>query len=467
MPTIQKRNNTYLITASCGYDIRGKQIRRSMTYKPDPGMTQRQIEKEVQRQAVLFQEECDKGNVLRGNIKLADFMELYFENHAVPTLKKKTVLGYRAHVPIINQALGHLRLDRIQPHHLNEFYKQLSTVGSHYRVVYTPLIDFKQLIKDNGLTVAQTARECSVKENTMRGAVKGDNVQEETAAALCKRFSLDMKKAFKKTNRNKPLSTETIRHYHRFLSTVFSTAIKWEMISSNPCERASLPKNQKTKPKYLDEQQAAQLLELLEQEDMQHKTMIKMFMYLGLRREELCGLEWKDIDFDTSVIRIERASIYIPKEGILTESTKNTSSERFIKAPSAAIQMLQDYRQWQNEYKSSIGDRWEEHDKLFTKYDGKPIHPDTITGWFSRFIKSNNLPNITIHSLRHTNATLLINSGIPITTISARLGHANPSTTTKIYTHAIQAADAAAADALDNIFTGKSNQQNQPNKSTA
>ena len=92
---------------------------------------------------------------------------------------------------------------------------------------------------------------------------------------------------------------------------------------------------------------------------------------------------------------------------------------------------------------------------MFTTYEGNPIHPDTITGWFHDFIEKNNLPKVTIHSLRHTNATMLINSQVPVTTVAARLGHANPSTTTKIYAHAIKSADAAAAEALDDIFSRK------------
>lgn len=72
-----------------------------------------------------------------------------------------------------------------------------------------------------------------------------------------------------------------------------------------------------------DEEQAGRLLELIEGEDMQFKTMIKMFMFTGMRREELCGLEWKDIDFKTSVIRIERASLYIPHEGIITDTSSS------------------------------------------------------------------------------------------------------------------------------------------------
>ncbi len=199
-------------------------------------------------------------------------------------------------------------------------------------------------------------------------------------------------------------------------------------------------------------------------------TTIKMFMFTGMRREELCGLEWKDIDFKTSVIRIERASLYIPHEGIITDTTKNVSSTRYIKSPVIAIQLLKEYKSWQAQRRLSMGDRWIDCDRLFTKPDGTPIHPDTLSSsavlgrrirlvrldlappfvlspprrgasgdpfcGFRDFIQANDLPDISIHSLRHTNATLMINSGIPLTTIAARLGHADPTTTSKIYTHA-------------------------------
>ena len=467
MATIEKRNGAYRITVSCGVDVTGKQIRRRMTWKPDSGMTAKQIEKELQRQKVLFEEQCAKGLATGGNIKLADFIELFFKNYAVPMLKKKTITSYRGFTPVVNQALGHLRIDKIKPHHLNEFYHQLSTIGSKREDVYRPLCDLRQLLNEKKLKIAPTARACGVKENTLRNALDNKPVYKPTAQALCVYLQLDLHKTFQREQRSKPLSAETIRHYNAFLSTVFSTAIKWEMLDANPCSRATLPHKEKKKPRYLDEEQAAQLLELLEQEDMQHKTMIKTLMFLGLRREELCGLEWKDINFENNVIEIERASVYIPKEGVLTDTTKNTSSQRFIKAPTAAMQMLRDYRLWQNERKQRIGDRWEEHDRLFTRDDGKPIHPDTITGWFRRFVQRNQLPDISIHSLRHTNATLMIHSGVPLPTISARLGHADTSTTAKIYVHAIKSADAAAAETLDNIFDSRKQSPPAQRKNTA
>lgn len=395
---------------------------------------------------------AQKGQTLDGNIKLADFIEMYFENYAEKNLKKKTLVGYRGLVPIVNQALGHFRIDKIQPHHLNAFYNNLSEVGARRRVIYKPLIDFKSLLKENKLTMTKAAELSGVSFASIKSVVNDKCVSEQTAKGICRTLNLKLEKSFETVGKDIPLSPETIRHYHRFISSVLGIAVKWQMIILNPCERVTLPKKTKTPPKYLDEEQAALLLELIEKEDIQHKTMIKMFMYTGLRREELCGLEWKDIDFNSGVITVSRASVYIPKEGVISDTTKNDTSQRSIKAPTAAIQMLKDFRVWQCEQRLRIGDKWQNSDRLFTTLEGKPIHPDTITGWFHDFIKRNNLPHITIHSLRHTNATLMINSGVPITTIAARLGHANPSTTTKIYTHAIKSADAAAAETLDNIF---------------
>ena len=98
------------------------------------------------------------------------------------------------------------------------------------------------------------------------------------------------------------------------------------------------------------------------------------------------------------------------------------------------------------------GDRWQESGRIFTSWDGAPIHPDSITNWFTGFIKRNNLPPVTIHGLRHTSATLLIASGTNIRTISARLGHSQTSTTMNIYAHAIKSADAAAAETLGDIL---------------
>ena len=95
MATITKRGNSYRITVSCGYDLNGKQLRRTMTWAPAEGMTKRQTEKELDRQAVLFEEKCRTGQVLDGSIRFADFAEQWFANYAEKQLRPRTVGRYR------------------------------------------------------------------------------------------------------------------------------------------------------------------------------------------------------------------------------------------------------------------------------------------------------------------------------------------------------------------------------------
>ncbi len=245
MPTIRKRNQSYEISVSCGYDINNKQIRRTMTYKPEPNMTAKQIEKEVQRQAVLFEEKCQSGQALDGNIKLADFIEMYFENYAEKNLKKKTLVGYRGLVPIVNQALGHFRIDKIQPHHLNAFYNNLSEVGARRRVTYKPLLDFSLLLKENKLTMVKAAELSGVSVTSIKSVTLYKCVSERTAKGICEALNLSFEKSFETVGKDEPLSPETVRHYHRFISSVLGVAVKWQMIILNPCERVTLPKRRK------------------------------------------------------------------------------------------------------------------------------------------------------------------------------------------------------------------------------
>lgn len=93
-----------------------------------------------------------------------------------------------------------------------------------------------------------------------------------------------------------------------------------------------------------------------------------------------------------------------------------------------------------------------DNDMLFTKWNGEPMDPDIISSWFPKFLEAHDLPSIHFHSLRHSNASILIAAHVPITTVSGRLGHAQTSTTLNYYASAIQSADAAAADALEGVI---------------
>ena len=125
MATIIKRGDTYKITVSLGNNTTGKQIRKHLTFKPEPNMTEKQIEKEVNRQAVLFEDKCRKGLYLDNNITFAEFTEKWFNDYAEKQLKAKTVRSYRIFSKRTIAAIGHIKLDRLQPHHLVEFYNNL------------------------------------------------------------------------------------------------------------------------------------------------------------------------------------------------------------------------------------------------------------------------------------------------------------------------------------------------------
>ena len=100
----------------------------------------------------------------------------------------------------------------------------------------------------------------------------------------------------------------------------------------------------------------------------------------------------------------------------------------------------------------NAGDQWIDTDRLFTQWNGLPIYPDTITEWFPKFLERSGLPRVTLHSLRHSNATLMIAEGVDIRTVSNRLGHAQTSTTLNIYSHALKSRDQDAAEKLDAVL---------------
>ncbi|MBQ5970072.1 MAG: tyrosine-type recombinase/integrase [Clostridia bacterium] len=448
MATIQKRNDTYQIAVSTGYDLNGKQIRKTMTWKPAPGMTKKQIEKELNRQAVMFEDRAKRGLVLDGSIRFADFAEKWFKEYAEPQLKPKTLAHYRALIPRINQSIGHIPLDKLQPLHLRAFYNELEKEGVRKDQKYKSRFDLKAIRKEKHMKKVELAAATGLSASTLDAAENSHTVSKQTAEKLCAALTLKLPDAFEPVGKT-TLSDKTVRSHHTLISSILEKAVRWNILPDNPAKRAEAPKLQRRVPQYLDEAGARDLMKALDHEGEQQQVMIKLLMFFGMRRGELLGLKWSDIDFDRQTITINRTIQYLPEKGVFESSTKTTSSERTLKAAPYTMQILRQFQAWQSAERLKSGDRWQDQGYLFTRYDGQPLRPDYLTSWFKDFVRRNNLPDIHVHSLRHTSATLLIADGTPLTTVAHRLGHANAGTTTKIYAHAIQSADAAAAEALE------------------
>lgn len=460
MASILERNGSYFIMVSCGYDTSGKQLRKTMSWKPEPGMTIKQIEKAVQEQAVLFERKVLSGKVLDGNITFKEFTERWCRDYAEQNLSPKTLDRYKAMLKRINAAIGHIKLDKLQPHHLIELYSDMGGDRKNNNISYLATQKLLNELKKKGWTREFVAQQTGLAITTVYNVFKNKPVSKNTAQLVAVVLGVRFNEGFMLSKPAEGLTNKTIKHHHRLISSILNQAVFWQVITDNPAARVRPPKVDRTEAKFLDEKQTAKLLEYLDNEPGQNSTMIKMFIYSGLRRGEMCGLEWSDIDFENHLITVRRSSQYVPGKGIFTKETKTETSDRTIKLPPQAFELLKKHKLWQTEERLKMGDRWEDSNRVFTQYDGKPIHPDSITGWFRDFIARTDLPKISIHSLRHTNITLLIAAGVPLRTVSYRAGHAQTSTTANIYSHAIRTADEMAADVLDDILTPASVQRN-------
>lgn len=467
MAQVIKRGDSYTIRVSAGFDSTGKRIKKNLTWSPDPGMTAKQIEKELAQQVAVFEKKVTSGAVIDSKIKFIDFAALWMKDYAEKQLAPKTVFEYGRLLVRTNAAIGHIRLDRLQPQNLMEFYNNLAEDGMKESQSLSPLPDLNKKIHAATKSIEEFARLFGISSRTIHCVCKGTNVSSKSAQAISTALGGSVTDYFKSSGIDQKLSGNTVKHYHRLISSILQMAVKWQVIESNPCSRVMAPKAERKESHYLDEKQAKHVIELLENEPVKRRTIITLLIYSGMRRGEACGLQWPDIDFKNNLIHIRRAILYIPGQGVFNTNTKTLSSVRTIKLSAITFTLLKKYKKWQDEERLHLGVSWQSADRekaktenkeyepiewLFTTWDGMPMNPDSITSWFHDFVIRNNLPSVSIHSLRHTNATLMIAGGANIRTVSSRLGHAQTSTTSNIYAHAIQSADAAAADTLENLL---------------
>jgi 5,10-methylenetetrahydrofolate reductase len=155
MATIRKRGNSYQIRASAGYDAEGQQIVKSMTWRPAPGLTAKQIEKELQRVKIDFERKVERGQCIDSSIRFSDYADIWLrkgEEGGEKPLAPKTYARYRALLVRINAAIGHIRLQDLQPHHLREFLENLKEEGIREDVTYKLAVDLHTLLKERSLT---------------------------------------------------------------------------------------------------------------------------------------------------------------------------------------------------------------------------------------------------------------------------------------------------------------------------
>ena len=391
MPNITQRKNkagevvSYRIRVARGYDSEGNKLKPyEKTWKPSPGMTAKQAEKEAQRQALLFEEQCKTG--LSGDasrITLAEFVPVYLEQ-AKLLLSPTTYQNYKKELDIkILPALGHIKLADLKPIHIQAFVNQLT--------------------------------------------------------------------AFKKADGSQ-ISASTVQRVYAILCAVVKCALKQGLLTQNPTskDRVTLPRVPVPEVGIFTKQEAAAMLEALEQEPLQFQVLIQLAIMTGARRGELVALRFDDFDKTSNKVTISRTFIKVAGQSAQLKPPK-TGKSRSVTVPSACIALVEQLEQEKKMQRQALGNYWKEGGWLFTQDNGEAMNVQTPTKQFAKFLKKNGFQHRKFHALRHTSATLLLYGGTNIRQVQERLGHGSLATTNK-YLHCLAEADEEAANVLQNML---------------
>ncbi|MFC5531025.1 tyrosine-type recombinase/integrase [Cohnella yongneupensis] len=263
------------------------------------------------------------------------------------------------------------------------------------------------------------------------------------------------------------LSGSTKLYIFKVMKSVFNQAVKWRIIPKNPMDGADRPKAEKSKPRFYDEIEAQQVIAALLQEPTKWKLFFLGAMLGGFRRGELVALEWTDVNIAEESLLI-RKSISLTINGQAQEkSPKTEGSTRSVDMPKWFMEELRRFRHTWLEQKMQCGNKWlgGERQYVFHNGDGRPFYHNTPSMTWRRFIARHGLPEARLHDLRHTAATLLIESDTDLKAVQERLGHAKYSTTANLYAHVTKKLSKQTAAKLDKFDPAINFRQQSVNKS--
>ena len=385
MASIRKRGSSYLIVVSMGYDYQGKRLKsQQKTVKPPDGLTPKQTEKWLTEQALLFEKQAKNEPVTLNKSITLAQYIEIFKNEVSPTKHSKST-----------QSRNKIEYARILPH-----------LG-HIKLRDLKAEDFRN-------------------------------------------FYAEMRKVKSKRS-GEPLAEVTIVGLHAVVCGILTSAMEQGYITHNPAWRAYKPQGMAKEKAIADEETVQKILSALEGESIKYEVYFKIIIATGIRRGECCGLKWSDIDFTDNAIRIQRNAVKVQGEEVFVKPPKTMSGNRYVYFSDSLGSLLKDYKQFCKEHLQVYESRDLTDDTYLFRQTGTdlPMLPDTFSGRFRKILKQNGLPtSLTVHSLRHTTASLLIANGTDVATVASLLGHAQVSTTLDIYTHAFDKNRKKAAEGL-------------------
>ncbi|MCC8050935.1 MAG: tyrosine-type recombinase/integrase [Clostridiales bacterium] len=443
MASIRKRGDTFTITAYMGYDEQGKQRKKTTTYRPPDGVTAGKAEKLAKQYAAVWEEKIRGYVALDENRTFAELEKWYYETVAPSVLKPQTLKNYRGEIERhIMPVLGREKLKNITPPMLDSLFAELQKSGNvetHYRLKDKALLD--------GYKRQELADKAGIEKSTLYNVMRG-TTSRKTAEKIAAAIGMPLDKAFDNVG-SPALTGASVNKIKLNLSAIFTAAVKKEIMRRNPCKLATPPKVDTPPAAFFDEEQSRRLLDTLhEQPDFQFEVIGNLFLATGIRSGELCALHWDDIDFQTGVLYISHTMVRLDGK-FVRDTPKTDESERRIVLPEYVLDLLKEHKHKQALERFKKADIWKVPEAVFTNLVGNYLIGSNLNVKLKKVCRQAGLPELHLHSLRHTHASLLINGDVAARVIADRLGHSTTKTTLDTYSHVFAASEARAMKAID------------------
>ena len=231
------------------------------------------------------------------------------------------------------------------------------------------------------------------------------------------------------------ISAYTVQHYHRLLHQAVGQAVKWDLLPRNVLERVTPPRREKPELRCLNPDEVQTLLQAAAGTDFH--LPIYMAVYTGLRRSEILGLTWGDVDMDARTITVRQTMVSLQGNPTHVGEPKSRKSRRSVSFGSQTKDMLR------------VQSVYEGASQVCSRRDGTLMRPYTLSHEFKAIAESCGLKGVRFHDLRHTHASLLLAEGVPVNVVQARMGHESIQTTVDIYGHVFPASDMEAGEILE------------------